>query len=484
MSSDWPKVKLVDYCDKIGSGATPRGGSKVYLDSGEVSLVRSQNVYNHGFDYDGLVYIDDEAAEKLSNVELKENDVLINITGDSVARVCMVPDDVLPARVNQHVSILRPKYGSLDPRFLRYSLVNYENQYKLLAIASAGGTRKAITKGHLEDFEISLPDLDYQNEVSEILSTFDQKIHLNQQTNETLEAMAQAIFKSWFVDFDPVLAKIEAKSGGRDPNRAAMAAISACTKVSADGAVLWDETEAALDQKLSNMTEEQRQQLIRTAQLFPDELVESEIGEVPKGWGVKQAQELVDIGIGKTPPRKEQHWFSEDAKDVKWVSIKDMGTYGVYALNTSEYLTREAIEEKNVRVVPDNTVILSFKLTVGRTAITVGEMTTNEAIAHFKLDESPDLTSKYIFLYLSQFDFESLGSTSSIAKAINSKIIKKMPILVPDKELVDSFALQVDPIFGKIKSNSLEVRTLSQLRDTLLPKLISGEISINKTNQI
>ncbi len=129
-------------------------------------------------------------------------------------------------------------------------------------------------------------------------------------------------------------------------------------------------------------------------------------------------------------------------------------------------------------------MILSFKLTVGRTAITVGEMTTNEAIAHFKLDESPDLTSKYIFLYLSQFDFESLGSTSSIAKAINSKIIKKMPILVPDKELVDSFALQVDPIFGKIKSNSLEVRTLSQLRDTLLPKLISGEISINKTNQI
>jgi type I restriction enzyme, S subunit len=204
MSSEWPKVKLADYCDKIGSGATPRGGSNVYLDSGEISLVRSQNVYNHGFDYDGLVYIDEEAAEKLSNVELEENDVLINITGDSVARVCMVPDDVLPARVNQHVSILRPKEDLLDPRFLRYSLVNHENQYKLLAIASAGGTRKAITKGHLEEFEISLPDLAYQKEVSKILSTFDQKIHLNQQTNETLEAMAQAIFKSWFVDFDPV----------------------------------------------------------------------------------------------------------------------------------------------------------------------------------------------------------------------------------------------------------------------------------------
>jgi type I restriction enzyme, S subunit len=179
MSSDWPKVKLADYCDKIGSSATPRGGSKVYLDSGEIALVRSQNVYNHGFDYDGLVFIDEDTAEKLSNVELQKNDVLMNITGDSVARVCMVPDDVLPARVNQHVSNLRPKNDSLDSRFPRYFLVTHESQYNLLAIASAGGTRKAITKGHLEEFEISLPDITYQKEVIEILSTLDQKIHLN-----------------------------------------------------------------------------------------------------------------------------------------------------------------------------------------------------------------------------------------------------------------------------------------------------------------
>jgi type I restriction enzyme S subunit len=155
-----------------------------------------------------------------------------------------------------------------------------------------------------------------------------------------------------------------------------------------------------------------------------------------------------------------------------------MGTYGIYALDTSEYLTREAIEEKNVRVVPDNTVILSFKMTIGRTAITIGEMTTNEAIAHFKLGKKPQLSSKYLFLYLSQFDFNVLGSTSSIAKAINSKIIKKMPILVPQKEMVDLFTELVEPIFRKLKSNSLEIETLSKLRDTLLPKLISGEVEV------
>ncbi|MTI87501.1 MAG: hypothetical protein FH748_05985 [Balneolaceae bacterium] len=285
--------------------------------------------------------------------------------------------------------------------------------------------------------------------------------------------MAQAIFKSWFVDFDPVRAKIEARSAGRDPNRAAMAAFAGVSLEMG-----WGEIEAALDQKLSRMSEAQQQQLSRTAELFPDELLESEIGEVPKGWVYEQAQEIADIGIGKTPPRKEKHWFSKSDNDVKWVSIKDMGTYGIYALDTSEYLTREAIEEKNVRVVPDNTVILSFKMTIGRTAITIGEMTTNEAIAHFKLGENPQLSSKYLFLYLSQFDFNALGSTSSIAKAINSKIIKKMPILVPQKEMVNAFTEFVEPIFKKLKSNSLEVLTLSKLRDTLLPKLISGEVGV------
>jgi type I restriction enzyme S subunit len=473
MSSDWPKVKLVDYCDKIGSGATPRGGSKVYLDSGEVSLVRSQNVYNHGFDYDGLVYIDDEAAEKLSNVELKENDVLINITGDSVARVCVVPDDVLPARVNQHVSILRPKNDSLDPRFLRYSLVNYENQYKLLAIASAGGTRKAITKGHLEDFEISLPDLDYQKKVSEILSTFDQKIHLNQQTNETLEAMAQAIFKSWFVDFDPVRAKIEATSAGRDPNRAAMAAISAATKVSADGAVLWDETEAALDQKLARMSEAQQQQLSRTAQLFPDELVGSEIGEVPKGWEYDQLGNFITVKRGGSP-RPIKDFVVEEG--LHWTKISDATSENSpFIMTTKEFIKEEGL--KKTVLLEKGSLILSNSATPGLPKFLNINACIHDGWLYFP--ETEHFTDHYLYhLFVEIRKALVAKGSGTVFTNLKTSILRNYDVVVPNEELVMKFTNNTQSIFAALLKNREETDTITKLRDTLLPKLISGEVGV------
>ena len=109
-----------------------------------------------------------------------------------------------------------------------------------------------------------------------------------------------------------------------------------------------------------------------------------------------RADEYFDISIGKTPPRKEPQWFSTNSQDIDWVSISDMGTCGLYISNSSEQLTKEAVERHNVKVVPDNTVLLSFKLTVGRIAITNGEMTTNEAIAHFKTDKK-EITIDNVF---------------------------------------------------------------------------------------
>ena len=151
MASDWEVVSLVEHCKKIGSGATPRGGSSVYLEEGEITLIRSQNIYNDGFKRDGLVFITEEAAGKLKNVIVEENDILLNITGDSVARVCMVDNQVLPARVNQHVSIIRPKESSFNPLYLRYQLVSPQIQQLLLNYASAGATRHALTKSMIEN---------------------------------------------------------------------------------------------------------------------------------------------------------------------------------------------------------------------------------------------------------------------------------------------------------------------------------------------
>ena len=190
-----------------------------------------------------------------------------------------------------------------------------------------------------------------------------------------------------------------------------------------------------------------------------------------------RADEYFDISIGKTPPRKEPQWFSTNLKDVTWVSISDMGTCGLYISKSSEQLTREAIDRHNVKIVPDNTILLSFKLTVGRIAITNGEMTTNEAIAHFKTDRKE--INEYLYCYLKCFNYQTMGSTSSIATAVNSKIIKGMPFVVPTDEEITEFHSLAAPMFAKIKENQAEISNLSILRDTLLPKLMSGELDVS-----
>lgn len=192
-----------------------------------------------------------------------------------------------------------------------------------------------------------------------------------------------------------------------------------------------------------------------------------------------KAEEYFNISIGKTPPRKEPEWFS-DIDGVKWVSISDMGNCGMYISNSSEYLTPSAIDKYNVKIVPDNTVILSFKLTVGRVAITVGEMTTNEAIAHFKTDNKK--INEYLYCYLKKFNYQTMGSTSSIATAVNSKIIKAMLFVVPTDDEINKFHTIVKPIFNQIKLNQMENSNLIQLRDTLLPKLMSGEIDVSNVD--
>lgn len=190
-----------------------------------------------------------------------------------------------------------------------------------------------------------------------------------------------------------------------------------------------------------------------------------------------RADEYFDISIGKTPPRKEPQWFSTNPQDFTWVSISDMGTCGLYISSSSEQLTKEALERHNIKVVPDNTVLLSFKLTVGRIAITNGEMTTNEAIAHFKTDKKE--INEYLYCYLKCFNYQTMGSTSSIATAVNSKIIKGMPFVVPTKDELEEFHCFSAPMFAKIKANQIETDNLTALRDTLLPKLMSGELDVS-----
>ncbi len=191
----------------------------------------------------------------------------------------------------------------------------------------------------------------------------------------------------------------------------------------------------------------------------------------------KRLDEISNVTIGKTPPRSEQECFTTDKNDVKWVSISDLGKSGMFIFDTSEKLTKEAVEKYNVKVIPKDTVILSFKLTVGRTGFTTEDMTTNEAIAHFDLSDKS--LNNYLYCYLTYFNYSDLGSTSSIATAINSKIVKSIKIGIPSKEQLDKFNKLTSSMFYLVKNNKEENIRLSDLRDALLPKLMNGEIDLN-----
>ena len=362
-----------------------------------------------------------ELTEYKGGVKFRNGDILMAritpcLENGKISQVSILDYNEIGAGSTEFI-VLREKEGISDKDFIYY-LSNSE-YFKEPAIKSMVGSsgRQRVQRDVVENLEIYVPPLETQKKIGKVLSFFDKKISLNKKINKNLLSIADAIYKKEFQNFDTY---------------------------------------------------------------SEDELIASDFGLIPKNWHYKTLDEISDVGIGKTPPRKETWWFSEQ-EGVKWVSIKDLGNSGTYIFETSEYLTNEAIEKFNVKLIPINTVILSFKLTVGRIGITTEEMVTNEAIAHFKLSENSVITKEYLYLYLKNFNYEELGSTSSIAKAINSKIVKKIPILIPNNK-INEFKDLFENLFNKIKSNQLEINKLTKLRDTLLPKLMSGEIDVSEVN--
>lgn len=456
MSVDWSFVRLKDYCTKIGSGSTPRGGANVYLDSGNVCLIRSQNIYNDGFSENGLVFISDSDAEKLNNVEIELNDVLINITGDSVARVCLAPKDKLPARVNQHVAIIRTVKNELDPKFVRYFLTDRNTQNHLLTLAGTGATRNALTKGMLEEFLVPKPDILIQKKISKILSDLDEKIHLNNQINQTLESIAQTIFKSWYIDFDPVRAKIAAKLEGADPEIAAMCVISG-------------KSEAELKQ----MPDDDFAELQATAALFPDELVESELGEVPKGWDAITLGNFLEIKRGGSP-RPIQNFMAPTG--YPWVKIADAtADPSPFLFKTKEFIIKEGL--RKTVYLKKGSLILTNSATPGLPKFLELDACIHDGWLYFP--QKKHFSDNYLyFLFLKLRTQLVAQGNGSVFTNLKTDILRNQVVLVPTKEVIEKFDFQVGKILEMMKTQCIQSSNLSDLRDTLLPKLLSGKVSV------
>lgn len=194
----WKVTNLENITNKIGSGATPRGGKESYKTEG-ISLIRSMNVHNGLFKYKDLAFIDENQAKKLQNVEVFENDILLNITGASVARSCLVPKKILPARVNQHVSIIRLNSEEINYWYFSYLLTSKSFQHSLWRIATSGGaTREAITKDQLNKLEITLPPINLQNEFAEKIQVIETQKEQITQSLAQYEELHQALLQKAF----------------------------------------------------------------------------------------------------------------------------------------------------------------------------------------------------------------------------------------------------------------------------------------------
>ena len=396
----WKEYQLKDVTTILGDGLH---GTPEYDENGTVFFINGNNLVDGKIEIkDSTKRVSEEEANKYrKNLTQRTIFVSINGTIGNVAKykgeACILGKSACYFNVAEN----------FDLNFIYYVVASQQFKDAITRLAT-GTTIKNVSLETMRNYSFMAPSINEQKRISSILSSLDSKIELNRRINDNLEQQAQALFKAWFVEFEPFG------------------------------------------------------------------------GTMPSNWEICEAQKYFNINIWKTPPRNEMRWFSQKSTDCKWASISDLGKCGLFINDTSEYLTKDAVETFNIIVVPKGTILLSFKLTLGRVSITTCLLTTNEAIARFLINH--DYEREYLYLLLKQFDYTSLGNTSSIATAVNSKIIRSMPIMMPTVDVLQRFHHIVSPIFTRMRFLSDEIMQLTDTRNTVLPQLMSGGLKINNLN--
>lgn len=389
--SNWKLIPLKDITLKIGSGATPKGGGDAYKEFG-ISLIRSQNVLKMVFSKDGLAFIDEKQAHDLRNVIVETSDVLLNITGDSVARCCMVPDYTLPARVNKHVCIIRANKRKLDHHFLMYSL-NFHKE-DLLSLSEIGATRRALTKTMVEDFQINLPAIEDQKSIAEVLRSLDDKIDLLHKQNQTLEQLAETMFRHLFLD------------------------------------VPSDSEEISLIDLASHIKDGVNQNRFPETLFYHYSLPAFDNGRQPEkvyGKSILSNKYVVssgDILVSKLNPRTPRIWHVGEAEKSSICSTE----FQVYKPKKKEY-------------------------------------------------------AEFVYCMLSSTETRDIlaaasSGTSGSHQRVTPDVINQLSIKRPDENSLRVFHQQAKEWFLKVSSNVKHIQLMQQTRDTILPKLMSGVISV------
>ncbi|BBP36121.1 putative type-1 restriction enzyme HindVIIP specificity protein [Escherichia coli] len=371
--------------------------------------------------------------------------------------------------VSPDVLVFRTTHEKLTSEYLHLILssddfINYSH------LTSKGAKMPRGDKGAMLSYKIKIPSLKYQKRCTKLIFTLSKKINSNNRINQTLEQMAQALFKSWFVDFEPVKAKMAVLEAGGSQEDATLAAMTAISGKNADALAVFEREHP-----------EQYAELKATAELFPLAMQDSELGEIPEGWTLSEIGAQIDIAGGATPSTKTPDFW--DNGDIHWTTPKDLSNVkDKILLHTERKITKAGLGKISSGLLPVNTVLMSSRAPVGYLAIAKVPVAINQGYIAMKCNK--ELSPEFVLQWCSANMPEIISRASGTTFAeISKKNFNPIPLVKPPLELVKNYTKQVSAIYSLIENTMRENNSLTELRDTLLPKLLSGEITLPEAEQ-
>ncbi|MCK9047735.1 restriction endonuclease subunit S [Haemophilus influenzae] len=448
-------MKLSEVATIVGGG-TPSSSKSEYFENGNIPWITPKDLsgYNKRYISKGERNITELGLKNSSAKLLPKNTVLLTSRAP-IGYVAIASNEI---STNQGFKSLVLNNGHI-PEFFYYLL---KNNVHILESRATGSTFKEISGQILKDTELSIPTPDIQQKIVDILSPLDDKIELNTQINQTLEQIAQALFKSWFVDFDPARAKVQALSDGMSLKQAELAAMQAISGKTPEELTALSQTQP-----------ERYSELAETAKAFPCEMVEIDGVDVPKGWEMKALSDLGQIICGKTPSKSNKEFYGNE---VPFIKIPDMHNQA-FITQTTDNLSLSGANSQSKKYIPPKSICVSCIATVGLVSMTSKPSHTNQQIN--SIIPNDEQTSEFLYLSLKQPSMtkylKDLASGGSATLNLNTSTFSKIEIMTPSKEIIDIFHNKVVYAFEKVLSNSIENKRLAEIRDLLLPNLLNGE---------
>ncbi|EPA5448382.1 restriction endonuclease subunit S [Vibrio cholerae] len=410
-----------------------------FQESGYCLFLSAKNVTKSGFQFSEKVYVSEERHNLLRAGKLERYDIVLTTRG-TIGNVAFYDNSVLDdvVRVNSGMLILRANTTVWNPRFLYFLFTSKIIQEQISSLTSGSAVPQLPAKD-LRKFLLPKVPMGVQNYIVKVIGDLSDKLKINDQTNQTLEEMAQAIFKSWFVDFDPVKAKVN----GEQP----------------------EGMDAA------------------TASLFPEKLVESELGLIPEGWDACLIENVTSkVFSGGTPATKNEEFWGGD---LPWFSSGE--TRNNFIIETEKYITEAGVKGSSTKASAYGDILIASAgqgHTRGQTSFNSIDCYINQSVVALRAASNVSAYWLYYCLERRYDEMRSVSDSHSSRGSLTTKLLKGMPAIRPSKDIVNAFDRLVEPLVRKQIANSNQNRELSALRDTLLPKLLSGEIELGTSEEL